>query len=293
MMKVVKTYEADFNGVSGKWQSFIVVFEGNLHFPLYLDKFRPMNKKKIVVKLGTNSMTKEDGTLDQELIKDLVRQIADLKENFDVLLVTSGAMGCGRSIIKKKLDYDEVTTRQVYAVVGQVRLMELYANLFGEHGRVVAQMLATKEDFTNRSHILNTKNCIDSLFHEEIIPVMNENDFVCIEELMFTDNDELALMVSKMIFADTLIILSNVDGVYDSEKKVISEVAADEMMPRSIVSSEKSSFGKGGMQNKFNVAQMAAKNGTTVFITNSKESDVITRICNGETVGTKFLPLKS
>jgi len=251
-----------------------------------------MNKKKIVVKIGTNSMTKSDGTLDQALIKDLVKQISELKDKFDVLLVTSGAMGCGRSIIQRQLKYDEVTTRQVYAVVGQVRLMEMYANLFGEHKRVVAQMLATKEDFTNRSHILNTKNCIDSLFHEGIIPIMNENDFVCVEELMFTDNDELALMASKMIFADMLIILSNVDGIYDAEKKNIAEIRADEEMPRSIVSTEKSSFGKGGMQNKFMVAQMAAKNGTTVFITNSKTYNVITRICQGESVGTKFLPIK-
>lgn len=262
-------------------------------FTSSFSRFIHMKAKKIVIKLGTNAMTNEDGTLNQELIKDLVRQICSLEDEYDVLLVTSGAMGAGRAILKKHLKYDEVTTRQVYAVVGQVRLMELYANLFGEHGRVVAQMLATKEDFTNRSHILNTKNCIDSLFHENIIPIMNENDFVCVEELMFTDNDELALMVSKMIFADTLIILSNVNGVYGADKKVIAEVQADEEMPRSIVSSEKSSFGKGGMQNKFTVAQMAAKNGTTVFITSSKEKDAITRVCNGECVGTKFIPLKS
>ncbi|MEK7673440.1 MAG: glutamate 5-kinase [Patescibacteria group bacterium] len=248
-----------------------------------------MKDKKIVIKLGTNAMTNEDGTLNKPLITDLVRQIAELSENNEVLLVSSGAMGSGRAILKKELKYDEVTTRQLFAVVGQVRLMEMYANLFEEKGKIVAQMLVTKEDFTNRNHFLNTKNCIESLFKEGIVPIMNENDFVCIEELMFTDNDELAGMICKMLFADKLIILSNIDGVYDKDGKVIKEFAADEEMPIHIISSSKSSFGKGGMQNKFGVAQAVAKNGTEVFITNSKTPDVLTRIVGGENVGSRFV----
>ena len=202
-------------------------------------------------------------------------------------------MGSGRAILKKKLKYDETTTRQIYAVIGQVKLMELYSKLFSEHGLIVAQMLATKEDFANRIHFLNTKNCIESLFSEGIVPIMNENDFVCVEELMFTDNDELAGMISKMLFADTLIILSNVDGVYDKNGNVISEFKPNEDMPAHIVSSEKSMFGKGGMKNKFGVAQMVAKQGTEVVIANSKEKDVIKKILTGESIGTKFIPTKS
>ena len=252
-----------------------------------------MASKRIVVKLGTNAMTNEDGSLNQPLIKNLVRQIADLKDTYDIVLVSSGAMGSGRTILKKKLKYDETTTRQIYAVVGQVKLMELYSKLFAEHGRIVAQMLATKEDFSNRIHFLNTKNCIESLFSEGIVPIMNENDFVCVEELMFTDNDELAGMISKMLFADTLIILSNVDGVYDKNGVVISEFKPDEDMPAHIVSSEKSMFGKGGMQNKFGVAQAVAKHGTAVVIANSKGKDILLRILNGDGVGTRFIPTKS
>lgn len=249
-----------------------------------------MKNKKIVVKLGTNAMTTEDLKLDKDLIRDLVRQIAEANGTHDILLVTSGAMGAGRATLKKPLKYDEVTTRQLYAVVGQVKLMELYSGFFEEHGRIVAQMLATKEDFNNRTHFLNTKNCIESLFREGIVPIMNENDFVCIEELMFTDNDELAGMISKMIFADKLIILSNVNGVYDENGDVIPEFQPAEEMPRHIISSEKSSFGKGGMQNKFGVAQSIARHGTEVFITNSKEKDVILRILRGESVGSRFIP---
>lgn len=252
-----------------------------------------MKTKKIVVKLGTNAMTNEDGSLNKDLIKDLVRQISDLMNNYEVLLVSSGAMGSGRSILKRELKYDEVTKRQMYAVVGQVRLMEMYANFFHEHDKVVAQMLATKEDFNNRTHFLNTKNCIESLFMEGIVPIMNENDFVCIEELMFTDNDELAGLISKMIFADKLIILSNIDGIYDKDGNVVKEFKHGEEMPKHIISASKSSFGKGGMQNKFGVAQMVANHGTEVFVTNSKAPDVLVRIMNEELVGTRFIPTKN
>lgn len=245
--------------------------------------------KSLVVKLGTNAMTNEDGSLNDELIRDLVRQISVLRKEYDVLLVTSGAMGSGRSVIKKELKYDPTTNRQIYAVVGQVKLMEMYHQLFAEHGIIVAQMLATKQDFENRNHLLNTKNCIDSLFKEGIIPIMNENDFVCIEELMFTDNDELAGIVAGVVRADSLVILSNVDGVYDKDGGVFSHFGYDDLIPDHIVSSDKSSFGKGGMHNKFKMAQSAAQNGIHVVIANSKAPDVLLRVVNGDSVGTRFL----
>ncbi|MBI4232033.1 glutamate 5-kinase [Candidatus Peregrinibacteria bacterium] len=248
--------------------------------------------KKIVVKLGTNALTNADGSLNLPLLKDLVRQLAILIKEHHVLFVTSGAMGAGRTIINKEMQYDETTNRQLYAVVGQVKLMEIYSNMFKDHGVIVAQMLATRQDFENRTHCLNTKNCIESLFREGIIPIMNENDFVCVEELMFTDNDELSGIVSGVLFADTLIILSNVDGVLDAEGKVIREFHFNDELPENIISKDKSSFGKGGMQTKFKVAQNVAKRGTEVYIANSKESDVILRIINGESVGTRFIPDK-
>ena len=245
--------------------------------------------KKIIVKIGTNAMTNDDKTLNIELLKSLVSQISELRKDNDVLLVTSGAMGAGRSILKKELPYDDVTNRQLFAVIGQVKLMEIYSSLFADHGLVVAQMLATKEDFANRTHALNTKNCIESLFREKIVPIMNENDFVCIEELMFTDNDELAGTISKMLFADKFIILSNVEGVYDESGKVVEEFSADTAMPEHIHSSDKSSFGKGGMQTKFKMAQDVAAHGTDVYIASSKGDNVVLRIVNGENVGTHFI----
>ncbi|MDA1060217.1 MAG: glutamate 5-kinase [bacterium] len=250
-----------------------------------------MANRRIVVKLGTNSITKDSGELDLVLISDLVAQIAKLmSEDHDILFVTSGAMGAGRSILNKEMLYDEVTSRQLYAVVGQVKLMEIYSKLFEQHGIIIAQMLATKQDFQNRTHSLNTKNCIESLFREGIIPIMNENDFVCIEELMFTDNDELAGIVCRTLFADTFIILSNVDGVLDENGEVVKEFSYEDDLPAHIISADKSSFGKGGMQTKFNVAKSAARHGTEVFIANSRDGNVLLNIVSGEHIGTRFIP---
>jgi glutamate 5-kinase len=247
-----------------------------------------MKKSTIVVKIGTNALSNDDGSLNKELMEDFVNQLATLNKEANVLLVSSGAMGAGRDILKKKLPYDDVTSRQLYAVVGQVKLMEIYSKLFESHRITVAQMLATKQDFENREHFLNTKNCIESLFRENIIPILNENDFVCIEELMFTDNDELAGIISKLLFAEKLIILSNVDGVYDEAGKVIESFSCEEEIPSHIKSADKSSFGKGGMQTKFEMAQKVAAHGTEVYIANSTQSNVLTRIVAGEELGTKF-----
>lgn len=251
-----------------------------------------MKSKRLIVKIGTNAITNDDGSLNEILIKNLVNQIAKIHKKFDVLLVTSGAMGAGRGILGKEMKYDDVTNRQLCAVVGQVRLMEIYSKYFAEHSIIIAQMLATKQDFENRTHSLNTKNCIESLFRENIIPIMNENDFVCIEELMFTDNDELAGIIAKMLFADKFVILTNVDGVYDKNGAIVPEFDIDAKIPENIITSDKSSFGKGGMQSKFRIAQDVARHGTEVFITNSKNQDAVLRIASGENLGTRFIPKK-
>lgn len=245
--------------------------------------------KTIVVKIGTNAITKEDKTLNVELLKDLVDQFAKVRKNYNLVIVSSGAMGCGRTIINVDR-HEEVTRRQLYAVVGQVKLMGIYFDLFKEHGLNVAQMLATKDDFDHRVHYLNTKNCLESLFKEEIIPIVNENDFVAIEELMFTDNDELAGILSRMLIAEKLIVLTNVDGIYNEKGAVIAEFAYNDELPEHIITPDKSSYGKGGMQTKFKMATEVAANGTEVFIANSKEKDVVLRIVEGDALGTRFSP---
>jgi glutamate 5-kinase len=248
--------------------------------------------KCLVVKIGTNALTKEDGNINEELLAGLTAQVSKIRAKHNILIVTSGAVGSGKSMLKINR-HDEVTRRQIFAVVGQVKLMSIYSKLFQKHKLHVAQMLVTKEDFAHRTHYLNTKNCIESLFKEKIVPIMNENDLVAIDELMFTDNDELAGLISKMICADELIILTNVDGVLDKKGNVIKEFASGADVPTNLTAGEKSSFGKGGMYNKFKTATDVAENGTEVFIANSKEKDVLLRIFNGENVGTKFTTKKS
>jgi glutamate 5-kinase len=244
--------------------------------------------KCVVVKIGTNALTNADGSINEKLLADLVKQAAKIRTKNNILIVTSGAVGSGKSMLKITR-HDEVTRRQIFAVVGQVKLMSIYSKLFTKYKLHVAQMLVTKDDFVHRTHYLNTKNCIESLFKEKVVPIMNENDLVAIEELMFSDNDELAGLISKMICADKLIILTNVAGVYDKKGNVIKEFDAGDEMPANLTAGEKSSFGKGGMYNKFKTASDVAGNGTEVYIASSKEKDVILRIFNGEDLGTKFV----
>lgn len=250
-----------------------------------------MERKTIVIKLGTNYISNEDRTLNKEVIKAVVSQISSSLGEHNILLVTSGAVGAGRSIVDE-LRYDETTNKQIFAAVGQVELMHIYSTLFKAHNQTIAQILATKADFSNRDHYLNMKNCLESLMKEKVVPIMNENDVVAIEELMFTDNDELAALISQMISADMLIIATNVEGVYDDNGAVISTFQHDDPMPTSIKEGDKSSFGKGGMMSKFKTAQTAASNGADVFIVGACKDDFILRLISGESLGTKFVAKK-
>ncbi|MCL4154138.1 UNVERIFIED_CONTAM: hypothetical protein GTU68_005369, partial [Idotea baltica] len=170
-----------------------------------------MGYKRLVVKVGTNVLARPDGLLDITSISQLVDQIADLKtRGVDVILVSSGAVGAGRSMMDIPEGLNKVVRRQVLSSIGQVRLMEIYRQLFSNHQLFCAQVLATKEDFRDRQHYINMQNCFLALLRDRVVPVVNENDVVAITELMFTDNDELAGLVAAMTNADGLVILSSV-----------------------------------------------------------------------------------
>lgn len=253
--------------------------------------------QKMVVKVGTNVLTQADGLIDAQAIELLVAQIAAAKsKGLAVILVSSGAVGAGRSILQVPEELGKVERRQVFAAVGQAYLMELYRKHFADHGLFCAQVLATKEDFRDRAHYLNMRSCFQALLRDNIVPVVNENDVVAVTELMFTDNDELAALVAAMIGADTLLILSSVDGVLDGppsapESKVISEVRPGDQHALSFVSDVRSSFGRGGMQTKFRMAQRAAQVGIHTYIANGKHPDIILDIIEGRPVGTHFIAL--
>lgn len=250
--------------------------------------------KKIVIKVGTNVLTKEDGLLDMTTISHLVDQIASIKkQGIEVILVSSGAVGAGKSMITVYNHLNKIVRRQVLSAIGQVRLMNTYMQLFSNYRLFGAQVLATKEDFRDRVHYLNMKNCFQALLRDNIIPIVNENDVIAVSELMFTDNDELAGLVAAMTNADALIILSNVDGVLngspdDPKSKVILEIAADDKKVLNLIAPTRSSFGRGGMHTKLRIAQKAAKVGIETIIAKGKRHHILLDIVKGNFIGTRF-----
>ncbi|MBI4232516.1 glutamate 5-kinase [Candidatus Peregrinibacteria bacterium] len=248
--------------------------------------------KKIIVKVGTNVISREDGLVDEKVLKSLVTQIARLKnDGVGVILVSSGAVGAGKASIKLAEKSDSVVTRQVLASVGQIKLINTYSKLFAEHNYHCAQVLATKEDFRDRTHYLNMKNCFAALLHDEIVPIVNENDVTSVSELMFTDNDELAGLIASMMGVDALVILTNVDGVFAGEE-VLATIDAKTDYQRYIMP-EKSLFGRGGMLTKCNIAEKLSHMGITTHIANGKARDILLDILHGKEVGTKFLSHKT
>jgi len=249
--------------------------------------------KKVVLKIGTNVLTGEDGNLDLEVMRELVDQIAFLKkEGLQIVVVTSGAMGAGRALISLPEKLSDVSARQVLAAVGQSRLMNIYSNLFEKHKLLCAQILATKSDFRDRQHYLNMKNCFESLLHDRIIPIVNENDVVSVSELMFTDNDELAGLIASMMNFEVVISLTCVEGIYDGDH-VISEIDLKKFSKlEKIISPGKSKFGRGGMITKAKIAKRLSSLGIATHIANGKTKNVVLKILNQAKIGTKFLPQK-
>ena len=174
-----------------------------------------MKYKKIAIKIGSNVLTKADGTIDTDSLSNLVDQIAVLyKKGIEIVLISSGAVASGRSILNVSKKMDVVDQRQLFSAVGQARLINHYWDMFKKHGITVGQVLTMKENFSSRRHYLNQRNCMRVMLDNQVLPIVNENDTVSISELMFTDNDELSGLIASMMGMEALIILSNVDGVY-------------------------------------------------------------------------------
>ena len=185
--------------------------------------------ERLVVKVGSNVLTTDRGKLDITRVSALVDQIVWLREKgFDVVLVSSGAVACGRSELRVDHSLDSVEQRQLFSAMGQVKLMGLYYDLFREYGIHIGQVLTTKENFQSERSYQNQRACMEVMLENGVLPVVNENDTVSIEELMFTDNDELSGLIAKMVGAEMLVLLTGVDGLYDGNpsepgSKVIQE----------------------------------------------------------------------
>lgn len=249
--------------------------------------------KKIVIKIGSNVLTLSSGAPNEERIKHIVDQIAWLKkEGHQIVLVSSGAVAAGRSLMNLPNNLDPISKRQVLASVGQIALMNLYNTFFTSHELSCSQVLITKEAFSTREHYLNMTNCIDALLKSNITPIVNENDTISITALMFTDNDEISGLLASMIQADELLILSNVDGIFtdhpsNPDAKLIRDFEKEEINLETAISDEKSEFGRGGMLTKVNTAIKIANLGVDVSIGNGTIENISQKLLNKET-GTFF-----
>lgn len=258
----------------------------------------PFRFKRIAVKIGSNVLTRKDGTLDFTRMSALSDQIANLhKAGVEIILISSGAVASGRSEVKASRKLDLVSSRQLFSAVGQAKLINRYYELFRDHGIACGQVLTTKESFGTRRHYLNQKNCMEVMLEEKVIPIVNENDTISVSELMFTDNDELSGLIATMMGAEALIILSNIDGIFtgnpnDPESELIPTIESGRKDISSYIQTSKSAFGRGGMITKYNIARKVADEGIEVIIANGKKDDILPALLKKElTVAcTRFLP---
>ena len=255
--------------------------------------------KRIVVKVGSNVLTRNDGKLDVTCISSLVDQIAWLRnQNIEVILVSSGAMASGRGELRVNHSLDSVEQRQLFSAVGQVKLMELYYTLFREFGIHVGQVLTMKENFEPGEQYKNQKACMTVMLENDVLPIVNENDTVSVAELMFTDNDELSGLIAMMMKADTLILLSNIDGIFTAHPDDPSAELIPEVAPGSDLSTyikpEKSAFGRGGMHSKYNTAKKVSESGISVIIANGERDNILINLIDNikQTPHTEFVPSK-
>jgi len=260
-------------------------------------KKRKKEFSRITVKVGSNVLTNDDGSLNTWRISRIVEDIAILYRNgIEVILVTSGAVAAGRSEIAVSRKTHPVAAKQVLAAVGQGKLMANYQYFFGKYGIPAGQVLATKESFMDRRHYLNMKSCIMAMLENNVIPIVNENDTISVNELMFTDNDELSGLISSMMDCKSLILLTNVDGIYsgipgDDGAELIREIKPDATGLEQYIFSFRSEFGRGGMLTKYHSARKIASEGINVFIANGLRDAIITDIvCGRDVPCTRLIP---
>ncbi|KJD31461.1 gamma-glutamyl kinase [Tamlana nanhaiensis] len=253
-----------------------------------------MYKERIVIKVGTNVMTNKDNRIIKPVLEGLVKQIAELYER-DIIcvLVSSGSVIAGKEVLGKSKIEDRTQRRQVYSAIGQPRMMRLYYGIFHDYGMKCAQVLPTKNDFKAGVHRENMISCYEGLLAEGVIPVANEDDAVSVTTSMFSDNDELASLIAELINADKLIILTDIDGLYNGhpeehDSDVIRTVNPNENLEKYIKDSGKTEGeGRGGMGSKLGFAQQTAAKNIPTFIANGKKNNTIIDIIEGKSIGTK------
>jgi len=255
------------------------------------------NIKKMVIKIGSSSLTSKAGGLDKVSMKRFVNEVSSLiKRGMEVIIVTSGAIAAGLENLNIKKKPEDITLLQAAASIGQVELMRLYSDLFLTSGLKIGQILLTHEDTTRRKQYLNIKNTIKKLISLNIVPVINENDSVAVDEIKFGDNDELAALVAILAESDILIILTDIDGMYDKNPRIYSDAKLISYIDKINEDIEKaaggigSTYGIGGMESKIKAAKICSFSGIKTIIANSRRKNILNKIIAGEDVGTFFAP---
>jgi glutamate 5-kinase len=251
----------------------------------------------VVVKVGTRVLAQADGTLNYERIEQLAEEVHGISAGGRrVVLVSSGAVGAGLSLLGLKSRPTDLAKLQAVAAVGQTHLIQTYDRTFAKHGRRAAQVLLTIEDVDDRIRYLNVRNTLHSLLDFAAIPIVNENDTVSVEELKttFGDNDRLAAMVCNLLRAPLLIVLSDIKGLYDGDpalptSKLVSTVERIDERVQSYVRDRKTGLSKGGMASKLEAARIVTTAGENMIIASGRQTDVLTRIMAGDNIGTLFI----
>ena len=263
-----------------------------------MNRDRLKNKKRIVVKIGSSSLTHgQTGQTDLIKLEKLVRELCDFRNRgIEVVLVSSGAIAVGTRALGLEQRPADISLKQACASVGQARLMVMYQKLFAEYNQVAAQILMTKNTIVDNLNRFNAQNTFAELFQLGVIPIVNENDTVATYEIEIGDNDTLSAIVASLVEADMLLLLSDIDGLYTDDPRQnpyvkyieVVEELTEELMNMGKTSTG-SSVGTGGMMTKLQAAKIANSMGVDMVIANSRDIKVIHRILSGQNIGTLFM----
>ena len=252
---------------------------------------------RIVVKLGTSTLTNGTPYLSPPLLIDIARQISLLQSaGHRVVLVSSGAIAVGRERLGFPHLPKDIPAKQMLAAVGQPRLMAVYEQIFAHYDLIVAQVLLTRMDLASRPRYLNARNTLVALMEQKVIPIVNENDTVATDEIRVGDNDNLSALVANLVDAGQLILLTDQPGLYTIDPRVdpnaplVEEVVAREIPPEiwQAAGGSVAGLGTGGMTTKLQAADLARRSGASCIIASGKDADVLLKIVNGEKLGTRF-----
>ncbi len=253
------------------------------------------DSKKIVIKIGSNVLSDDNGNVNKQVLHNIVEQVNELIDlGKQVILVSSGAGICGVGAINKWSRRGDINYKQALCAIGQVELMMAYKEYFGDYDVHVAQILLTRDDFNDHHRTLNIRNAMFTLIDEGVVPVINENDSVSVDEIKIGDNDTLAALTATLWNADLMIILSDIDGVFDSDPKsnsnakLIETVGNAEKLFGSIDIGGTSSFGTGGISSKIEAAAKVNQYGIPMILLNGKKTDIIRNCITGTSKGTLF-----